>query len=108
MFINFVIDADNTDDIVKAIELLSYHLGNKSLEPKKENWANEEIKKFENLNELISSVPEKAKHIIKSANILFGDLEVPNNLSNQAYKYITEELGKWKKKNSDQVQPKDG
>jgi len=41
MFINFVIDADNTDDIIKAIELLSYHLNNQSLEPKKENWEEE-------------------------------------------------------------------
>ena len=57
MFINFVIDADNTGDIIKAIELLSYHLN-----------------------------------------------EMTKNEDNRE----AEELGKWKKENSDLAHPNDG
>ena len=97
MFINFVIDADNTGDIVKAMELLSYHLANKSLEPKKNDLKN-----------LIASVPKEAQHIIYQAGTLYLGLDQSEDRKKIIYKYITEELRKWEKEKSDQVQPKDG
>jgi arsenate reductase-like glutaredoxin family protein len=97
MFINFVIDADNTDDIVKAIELLSYHLNNKEVELTQEDLKN-----------LIASVPKEAQHIISQAGTLYLGLDQSEDRKKIIYKYITEELGKWKKENSDLAQPKDG
>ena len=97
MFINFVIDADNTGDIVKAMELLSYHLNNKEVELTQEDLKN-----------LISSVPKEAQHIIYQAGTLYLGLDQSEDRKKIIYKYIAEELRKWKKENSDQVQPKDG
>jgi len=70
MFINFVIDASDKGDIIKAIKLLSYHLNEEV-----ENMGNKDKIEFEDLKELINSVPFEARMILTEARIIYGPLE---------------------------------